>query len=64
MKKLRNERDNEKVKKALAEIKKVAGGNENLMPAVLNAVKSYATLGEICDVLKEAFGEYRPVQML
>jgi len=64
LKKLRNERDNEKVKKALAEIKKVAYSKENLMPAVLDAVKSYATLGEICDVLKEAFGEYRPVQML
>ena len=64
LRKLRNERDNEKVKRALTEIRRVADSKENLMPVVLEAVKSYVTLGEICDVLKDVFGEYRPVQRL
>jgi len=61
---LKKERDKEKVKRTLAEIRKVAGNEDNLMLVVLDAVKSYATLGEICDVLKDIFGEYRPVQRL
>ena len=64
MERLRKERDGEEVKRALAEIRRVADSRENLMPVVLDAVKSYATLGEICDVLKDVFGEYRPVQRL
>ena len=62
LERLRKERDGEEVKRALAEIRRVAGSKENLMPVVLDAVKSYATLGEICDVLKNMFGEYRPMQ--
>jgi len=62
LEKLKKERDNKVVKKALAEIKRVAKSKENLMPAVLDAVKNYVTLGEICIVLKEVFGEYRPTQ--
>lgn len=64
LEKLRKERDKEKVKRSLAEIRKVANGEQNLMPVVLDAVKSYVTLGEICDVLKDVFGEYRPSQRL
>jgi methylmalonyl-CoA mutase N-terminal domain/subunit len=64
LERLRKERDGEEVKRALAEIRRVADSRENLMPVVLDAVKSYATLGEICDVLKDVFGEYRPVQKL
>ena len=64
LKRLKKERDEEKVKKALAKIRRVAGSKENLMPVILDAVKSYVTLGEICDVLKNVFGEYRPVQRL
>jgi len=60
---LKRERDGEEVKKALDEIRRVAGSDENLFPAVLDAVKKYATLGEICDVLRDIFGEYRAVQM-
>lgn len=55
---LRNERDNEKVEETLKALKKAAEGEENLMPYILEAVKTYATLGEICDVLREVFGEY------
>ena len=64
LERLRKERDSKEVKRALAEIRRVVESKENLMPVVLDAVKSYATLGEICDVLKGAFGEYRPVQRL
>ena len=51
--------DNEAVKKALADLKKACQDeNENLMPHILAAVKTYATLGEICNVMREVFGEY------
>ncbi|NLV87943.1 MAG: methylmalonyl-CoA mutase family protein [Tissierellia bacterium] len=56
--KLREERNNEEVEKALNILKEKAGTDENLMPYILDAVKTYATLGEICDVLREVFGEY------
>lgn len=52
-------RDNEAVQKALADLKTAcADENENLMPHILSAVKTYATLGEICGVMREVFGEY------
>lgn len=57
--KLRSERDNEKVKEALAGVEKAARSEENLMPYIIEAVKSYATLGEICDVLRNVFGVYQ-----
>jgi len=55
---LRSSRDNAAVKKALGAIKEAAGGNDNLMPLMVDAVERYATLGEICYVLAESFGEY------
>ena len=58
LKKLKSERDGNKVEKLLAALKKGAQGDDNLMPLILESVKAYATLGEICDVLKEVFGEY------
>ncbi|MBW2033829.1 MAG: methylmalonyl-CoA mutase family protein [Deltaproteobacteria bacterium] len=58
LKKLKSERDGNKVDKSLAALKKGAQGDDNLMPLILESVKAYATLGEICDVLKEVFGEY------
>jgi len=61
---LRKERDGREVREALDEIRRVAGGDGNLVPVVLDAVKRYVTLGEICDVLREEFGEYRAVQTL
>lgn len=57
--KLRAERDNLKVQQVLNNIEKAAATNENLMPHFIEAVKSYATLGEICDVLRKVFGEYK-----
>jgi len=62
--KLRKERDNEKVKKTLEALRKACEGTENVMPYILDAVKAYATLGEICGVMREVFGEYRPANIL
>ncbi len=56
--KLRAERDNAAVDSALAALKKGAQGDDNLMPLIIDAVKVYATLGEICDTLRDVFGEY------
>ncbi len=55
---IKKERDNLKVQETLKQIEKIANSGENLMPAILDAVKAYATLGEICGVLREVFGEY------
>jgi methylmalonyl-CoA mutase N-terminal domain/subunit len=56
---LRARRDSAKAMAALAEVERRARGTENLMPAILLAVESYATIGEISDALRRAFGEYR-----
>lgn len=58
-KKIKQARDGEKVKQALAAIEKCARTDENLMPYFIEAVKEYATLGEICDILRGIFGEYK-----
>ncbi|MEM3568238.1 MAG: methylmalonyl-CoA mutase family protein [Candidatus Jordarchaeales archaeon] len=59
LEKLRRERDNEKVKDALEELRvKAEEGRENLMPVIIKAVKAYATIGELCGVLREVYGEY------
>jgi len=61
LKNLRSERDSNRVMKSIADLKRVAEVNENLMIPILDAVKAYATLGEICDALREIFGEYQQV---
>jgi len=60
---LRARRDNAAVTAALEALKVAAMGSDNLMPYILTAVKTYATLGEVCDVLRGVFGEYRPSVM-
>ena len=52
-------RDNVAVKTKLEAIREGAKGDANLMPLILDAVRSYATEGEICGVLREEFGEYQ-----
>jgi len=59
LQKLRRERNNAKVKEVLDKLHDAADRDENLMPTIIEAVKAYATLGEICGVLREIFGEYR-----
>ncbi len=56
---LKANRDQAQVKKALAALLHAARGSENLMPYLIETVKTYATLGEICGVLREEFGEYK-----
>ncbi len=58
LKKLRKDRDNKKWESSLNKLRRAAEGEENLMPYILDAVKAYATLGEVCDVMREVFGEY------
>jgi methylmalonyl-CoA mutase N-terminal domain/subunit len=56
---VREERDEEVVEARLAAVRDAARGDRNLMPPLIEAVKAYATTGEICDVLREEFGEYQ-----
>src|SRR5581483_10126702 len=60
---LRQKRDNASVKKSLASLTDAARANENLMPALIETVKSYATLGEICEALRVVYGVYEPSQV-
>ena len=64
LKALKSGRDAAAVQKSLANLKQRAEGTDNLLPYILEAVKTYATLGEICDVLREVFGEYQQVSTL
>jgi methylmalonyl-CoA mutase N-terminal domain/subunit len=56
---VRRQRDNVAVEERLSALREAAQGTENLMPYILDAVRAYCTLGEICGVLREVFGEYR-----
>ncbi len=56
---LQKERDPKQVAETLQKLRDVAQSNENLMPYIIDSVKAYATLGEICDILREVFGEYQ-----
>jgi methylmalonyl-CoA mutase N-terminal domain/subunit len=57
---IKKERDNQKVRASLDQVRRAAEGTENLMGPVIEAVKVQATMGEICGVLREIFGEYEP----
>ncbi|HEX9248270.1 MAG TPA: methylmalonyl-CoA mutase family protein, partial [Gemmatimonadaceae bacterium] len=59
--KLRAERSKEEVARRLNALRGAAEGKENLMPPIYEAVKAYATLGEICDAMRDVFGTYEEV---
>jgi len=59
--KLRAERSSDEVNRRLAALRKATQGKDNLMPYIYDAVKSYATLGEICDAMRDTFGTYEEV---
>ncbi len=61
---LKSSRDNAKVKKCLDALRHAAEGSENSMPFILDAVRAYATVGEICDALREVFGAYTETSVL
>ena len=58
---LRARRDNAAVEASLTKIRAAARGDENMMPLLLEAAEAYATVGEICGVLREEWGEYREI---
>ena len=58
LKRLRNDRNNQKYERNIERLRKSAEGDENLMPYILDCVHSYATLGETCQALRDVFGEY------
>jgi methylmalonyl-CoA mutase N-terminal domain/subunit len=59
LQKLRKTRDNRKAEETLGKLQHSAEKDENLMPAIIEAIKAYATLGEICYVLRKVYGEYK-----
>jgi methylmalonyl-CoA mutase, N-terminal domain len=59
--KLRADRSKDEVSRRLAALRKAAEGKDNLMPFLFDAVKAYATLGEICDAMRDVFGTYEEV---
>jgi methylmalonyl-CoA mutase N-terminal domain/subunit len=63
LKQLRSSRDGSAVEAALERLLRTAQSTDNLFPSILKAVESKATLGEICNILRSVFGEYKPVQI-
>jgi methylmalonyl-CoA mutase N-terminal domain/subunit len=59
LKEVKATRDNHKVKEVLSNLKQVSQTKENVMPVIIDAVRSYATLGEITGILREVFGEFK-----
>jgi methylmalonyl-CoA mutase N-terminal domain/subunit len=60
---LRSERDAGRVRSALDDLRRAAAGDTNLVPVLVEAVKTYATVGEICGVLREVCGEHRAIDV-
>jgi methylmalonyl-CoA mutase N-terminal domain/subunit len=56
---IKAERDGAAVSEALEKLRRAAVGTENLMPYILEAVRAYATVGEMTQVLKDVFGEFK-----
>jgi methylmalonyl-CoA mutase N-terminal domain/subunit len=61
LRKLRSDRSQAEVARRLTALRKAAEGKDNLMPFLFDAVKAYATLGEICDAMRDVFGTYEEV---
>ncbi|MDE3076967.1 MAG: methylmalonyl-CoA mutase, partial [Chloroflexota bacterium] len=64
LRQLRQDRNNGAVRRALDGLGRAAAGTDNLMAPIIEAVRSYATTGEICDVLRKEFGEYSPPSVI
>jgi methylmalonyl-CoA mutase N-terminal domain/subunit len=64
LERLRRTRDNARVQRALDDLRRTAATPANLMPPILEAVRAYATLGEMCDALRDAWGEYEEVPIV
>ena len=57
--KIKKERDQQKVDKVINDLKKAASSEENLIPYIIEAVKAFASVGEICNTMRIVFGEYK-----
>jgi methylmalonyl-CoA mutase N-terminal domain/subunit len=64
LKNVKSNRDNNKVQETLNELKSAATEDKNIVPYILSAVKTYATLQEICDTLRDVYGEYQSSTIL
>jgi len=64
LERLRKSRDNEQVQRRLDRLRGAARSTENLMPPILDAVRAYATVGEMCDALRDVWGEYEEVPVI
>jgi methylmalonyl-CoA mutase N-terminal domain/subunit len=64
LERLRSRRDNDAVNRTLDGLRSAARTTENLMPRILDAVRAYATIGEMCDALREVWGEYEEVPVI
>jgi methylmalonyl-CoA mutase N-terminal domain/subunit len=61
---LKRSRDNDRVQRALDGLRQAARGRDNTMPPLLECVRAYATVGEMCDALREVWGEYEEVPVI
>jgi methylmalonyl-CoA mutase, N-terminal domain len=61
---LRKTRDNDRVARTLDALRQTARGSGNTMPAILDCVRAYATVGEMCDALRQVWGEYEEVPII
>lgn len=59
LRKVKSERNNDELIQKLSILKQAAKGSDNLLPFILDSVKSYASIGEICNTLRDVFGEYK-----
>ena len=59
LQKLRADRDSQKYDKAMSELRSASQNGENLMPFIVEAVKCHATVGEICDLFRQEYGQYQ-----
>jgi methylmalonyl-CoA mutase N-terminal domain/subunit len=64
LERLKRTRDNDRVQRALDRLRAAARSTENTMPPILDAVRAYATVGEMCDALREVWGEYEEVPII
>jgi methylmalonyl-CoA mutase N-terminal domain/subunit len=64
LEKLKRTRDGDAVARSLDALRSAAQGTTNLMPSIVDAVRAYATVGEVCDALREVWGEYEEVPVI
>ena len=63
-KQLKKTRDNDRVRRTLDALSETARGKGNTMPAIIDAVRAYATVGEMCDALRDVWGEWEEVPVI